>query len=126
MVRYALLIFQANVIEILLMLGSRQWRLCGWEARHWALHILSLSFLHLFLPPLTISDSILNGTKYNAQLSLIILRLSDLFLISEICEVSLLAVIVDIVLDDPLTDQVWCPVDVVLRQFGLRARGSSS
>jgi len=48
---------------------------------------------------------------------LIALRLSDLFLVSEIGEVSLLMVIVDIVLDDPLTDQIWCPVDVIQVDF---------
>jgi len=66
---------------------------------------------------LTISDSVLNGAKYDAQSLLIALRLSDLFLIKEVCEVSLLAMIVNVVLDDPLTNQVWCPVDVILQQF---------
>ena len=71
----------------------------------------------MILPLLTISNSILNGTKYNAQLSLIVLRLSDLFLVSEIGKVSLLVMIVNVVLDDPLTDQIWCPVDVIQVDF---------
>src|SRR6266404_6609833 len=99
------------------MLGLLLWCLCGWEARCWTLHVLSLSHLRLILPPLTISDSVLNGAKYNAQSSLVTLRLSDLFLITEVCEVSLLAMIIDVVLDDPLMNQVWCPVDIILRQF---------
>ncbi len=36
---------------------------------------------------------------------------------SEIDEVSLLAVIVDVVLDDPLMDQIGCPVDVIQVDF---------
>ncbi len=65
------------------MLGLLPWCLCGWEARGWALHILSLSLsnLHLILPLLTISDSVLNGAKYYAQLSLIVLKLLDFLLI---------------------------------------------
>src|SRR5882762_11248374 len=117
MVHFSLLVIQPSEIEILLTLGLLPWRLCGWEAKCWTLHILSLSFLHLILPPLTISDSVLNGAKYNAQSSLIVLRLSDFFLISEVCEVSLLAVVIDVVLDDPLTNQVWRPVDVIQFDF---------
>src|SRR6266403_682217 len=95
-------------------------------ARNWSLHGLSLSCLRLFLPLLTVSDSVTYGAKYDAQSLLIVLRLSDLFLMSEIDEIPLFAMVVDVVLDNPLTDQIWCPVDVILQQFGLRARRSSS
>ncbi len=71
----------------------------------------------MILPPLTIHDSVLNGAKYNAQLSLIVLRLPDLFLISEIGEIPLFTMMIDIILDDPLTDQIRCPVDVIQFDF---------
>ncbi len=84
MVRCDLLSCLANVIKTLLMLRWQRWRLYGWEARGLALHVLSLSGLRLILPLLTISDSALNGAEYDAQSSLIALRLPDFFLIQEI------------------------------------------
>src|SRR6266404_2259532 len=98
MVHCGLLVVQPSEIEILLMLGLLPWHLCGWEAKCWTLHILSLSCLCLILPPLTISDSILNGAKYNAQSLLIALRLPDFFLMSEIDEIPLFSMIIDVIL----------------------------
>ena len=66
---------------------------------------------------MTISDSILNGAKYDAQSSLVALRLLDLFLMSKITEVPLFSMIIDVVLDNPLTDQIQCPVDVIQVDF---------
>ncbi len=78
---------------------------------------LETEFDRLILPLLTISDSILDGAKYNAQSSLIALRLSDLFLMSEIDEIPLFTMVIDIILDNPLTDQIWCPVEVIQVDF---------
>ena len=71
----------------------------------------------MILPPLTISDSVPDGAKYNAQSSLIVLRLPDFLLVSEICEVPLFAVVVDIVLGNPLTNNVRVTVEVIQVDF---------
>jgi len=59
----------------------------------------------------------MNGAKYNAQVVLVALRLSDFFLKLEINEVPLFSMIIDVVLDNPLTDQIRCPVDVIQIDF---------
>src|SRR6267378_2998278 len=86
-------------------------------ASYWSLHSLSLSCLRLFLPLLTVSDSVTYGAKYDAQSSLIALRLSDFFLIKEIPSISFFTVNVDVVLDDPLLGDVWMPIEVVQGDF---------
>ncbi len=66
---------------------------------------------------MTISDSIPDGAKYDAQSSLIALRLSDFFLIKEVREIPLFTVIVNVVLGDPLTNNVRVTVEVVQFDF---------
>ncbi len=71
----------------------------------------------MLLPPLTVCDSVTYGAKYNAQLSLIALRLPDFFLIQVIPTIPLFAVIVDVVLDDPLLRNVGMPIEVIQFDF---------
>ena len=99
------------------MLWSLLWCLCGWEASYWVLHILSLSYLCLILPLLTIKDSILNGTKDYGESILILLTLSDLFLYKEISKVPLFTMVIDIVMGDPLSDDTTIPVEVIRFDF---------
>jgi len=66
---------------------------------------------------LTISDSVPYGAKYDAQSLLILLRLSDLLLIKEIHKVPLFTVIVDIVLCNPLSNNVRVTIEVIQVDF---------
>ena len=78
----------------------------------------------MFLPLLTVSDSVTYGAKYDAQSSLVALRLSDFFLIEEIPSISFFTVNVDVVLDDPLLGDVGVPIEVVQGDF-VQGRSSS-
>src|SRR6266404_98487 len=86
-------------------------------ARNWSLRGLSLSCLRLFLPRLTVRDSVTYGAKYYAQSSLIALRLPDFFLIQVIPSIPLFSVNVNVVLDDPLLGDVGVPIEVVQGDF---------
>ena len=78
----------------------------------------------MFLPPLTVSDSITYGAKYYAQSSLIALRLPDFFLKKIIPAIPLFLVNVDVVLDHPLLGDVGVPIEVVQGDF-VQGRSSS-
>src|SRR6266404_6757638 len=117
MVRCGLLVFRSSEIETLLVLGLLPWHLCGWEARCWALHVLSLFCLHLILPPLTIKDSVLYGTKYYCKSSLISLSPPDFFLKGSICQISLLMVLVNLILANPLTNDMRMPIEIIQCDF---------
>ncbi len=66
---------------------------------------------------MTVSDSIAYGAKYDAQSSLIALRLSDLFLIQEIPSIPLFTMNVNVVLDHPLLGNIGVPIEVVQGDF---------
>jgi len=48
---------------------------------------------------------------------LIALRLSDFLLISEVHEVSLFSIVIDVILAYPLTDDVRVPIEIVQFDF---------
>ncbi len=66
---------------------------------------------------MTVCDSVTYGTKYDAQSFLIALRLSDFLLIKVIPVIPLFAVVIDVVLDDPLLRNVRVPIEVVQFDF---------
>ncbi len=66
---------------------------------------------------MTISDSVPYGAKYDAQSSLISLRLPDFFLIEEIRKIPLFMVIIDIVLGDPLANNIRVTIEVIQVDF---------
>ena len=71
----------------------------------------------MILPLLTISNSVPNGAKYYAQSSLIALSLLDFFLIEEISEVPLFSMIIDVILANPLMDNMRVPIEVIQFDF---------